>query len=208
MAPKLLTEFIGTFFLCLAIALNPNAGVANLIAIGGMLMALIYAGGHISRAHYNPIVTLAFYLQKDINLRDGLAYIGIQLLSAATAALVARFIFLVSGSGEGVVVQVGIGPALMAEFLGTFALVFVIMQVAMSEGLKGNSFYGLAIAMVVIGGGYLLGPYSGAAFNPAVMLSQSILGVFAWNDMWIYLLGSAVGSVLAVFAYRLTTQSA
>jgi len=203
--PKLLTEFVGTFFLCLAIALNGNAGLMNLVAIGGLLMGMIYAGGHISMAHYNPAVTLAFFLRKKITLSLSIGYILVQLAAATLAAAISYGVFATSGDGTGALSKLGVPAAVMAEALGTIALVFVILNVAIAKSTAGNQYYGLAIAMTVIGGGYLLGQYSGAAFNPAVALCQSLLQFYNWSHFWIYLVGAFGGSLLATWVYGLVT---
>jgi aquaporin Z len=195
---NLVTEFIGTFFLCLVIALNANAGANNLLAIGAILIALIYAGGYISMAHYNPAVTIAFLFVKKISMTDAIKYIVTQIVAATLAALIAKYCFSVIGSGSATPAMM---PALMAELLGTFVLVYVILNVATSKELEGNQFYGLAIGLTVVGAGYVLGQYSGGAFNPAVALSQSIVGAFSWSDMWLYLVGAIGGSVVATYVF-------
>lgn len=200
--PALIYEFIGTFFLCMVIALNANAGSMNLIAIGTLLIAIIYATGHISMAHFNPAVTLAFYLRGRFALKLVLPYILAQCLAALLAALTAKYAFSSSGDGSSLIEQVP--PAFLAEALGTFALVFVILNVATAKNLRDNQFYGLAIGFTVIGCGLIFGPYSGAAFNPAVALSQSIGGFFAWSDFWLYLLASVVGGIVATVVFKIS----
>ena len=81
-----------------------------------------------------------------------------------------------------------VGPALLAEFLFTFALVYVVLNAATAEGTSGNSFYGLAIGMTVMTGAFAVGDISGGAFNPAVALGICILGISTWANIWIYLL--------------------
>ena len=78
-------------------------------------------------------------------------------------------------------------PALLAEFLFTFALVYVVLNVATAKGTEGNSFYGLAIGFTVVAGAYAVGSVSGGAFNPAVAVGGSIMNIFAWGNIWIYL---------------------
>lgn len=198
MKAKLLTEFIGTFFLCLVVALNANAGMTNLIAIGSVLVGLIYAGGYISAAHYNPAVTLAFFLRGRISRRDGIGYVVVQLLAALVAAPLARYVFGAGGENISAVSELGVTAALVGELLGTFLLVYVILHVATSERTQGNEYYGLAIGLTVVACGSILGKYSGGAFNPAVAVSQSLAGYFAWSDLWVYLLGCFGGGAVAV----------
>ncbi|MEM7656408.1 MAG: aquaporin [Bacteroidota bacterium] len=117
---KLLVEFLGTFFLCLVVALNVNAGVANLIAIGSILMVMVYAGGHISGAHYNPAVTLAVLIRGKIQLKEAALYWLVQLVAGASAALLATTVFGTSGAGTSAISS-GTSAALVGEILGTFS---------------------------------------------------------------------------------------
>ncbi len=198
---KLIVELIGTFFLCLAVGLNANAGALNLIAIGSLLTALIYAGGHISGAHYNPAVTLAMIIRGRMKIGEAIGYWLVQIAGAAAAAVLVQFVFGQSGTGVSAIGELGAG--ITAELLGTFALVFVILHVATARSTEGNGFYGIAIGLTVVGAGYLLGPYSGGAFNPAVALSQSILEFFAWSDIWVYLVVCMAGGALAAYVFRM-----
>ena len=96
-----------------------------------------------------------------------------------------------------------IGPALLAEFLFTFALVYVVLNAATAEGTSGNSFYGLAIGMTVMTGAFAVGDISGGAFNPAVAVGISILGISSWSNLWIYLLANFAAAVVAAFVFNL-----
>jgi aquaporin Z len=196
---KYLTEFIGTFFLCLVVALNANAGVANLIAIGSILMVMIYAGGHISGAHYNPAVTLAATIRGAITMNEAVVYMVSQIAGGALAALIAVHVFGVSGDGTGAASNTT--AALVAEILGTFALAYVVLNVATTKANSGNSYFGLAIGFTVLACGYVLGGFSGGAFNPAVAISQSIAGFFAWGHIWIYVVGCFGGAALAAIVF-------
>jgi len=201
--PKLITEFIGTMFLCLVVALSANAGLANLIAIGSILMVMVYAGGHISGAHYNPAVTVAVLLRGRINLNESILYWIAQIAGGIAAALIAKFVFQVSGDGSGAVSELGAMPALVAEILGTLALAYVVLNVTTSKDTAGNSFYGLAIGFTVLACGYVFGKYSGGAFNPAVAVSQSVAGFFSWGDIWIYLVGCLGAGGLAGLVFNM-----
>ena len=96
-----------------------------------------------------------------------------------------------------------IGPALLAEFLFTFALVYVVLNSATAEGTSGNSFYGLAIGMTVMTGAFAVGDISGGAFNPAVAVGISILGISSWSNLWIYLAANFGAAVVAAIVFNL-----
>ena len=95
------------------------------------------------------------------------------------------------------------GPALLAEFLFTFALVYVVLNTATAEGTSGNSFYGLAIGMTVMTGAFAVGDISGGAFNPAVALGITLLGISTWNNIWIYLVANLSGGIVAALIFKM-----
>jgi aquaporin Z len=90
---------------------------------------------------------------------------------------------------------------LIAEFLFTFALGWVVLNVATARGTDGNSFYGLAIGFTVVAGAFAVGGISGAAFNPAIALGATVSGLLKWSNIWIYLLADFVGGAAAAFAF-------
>ena len=92
--------------------------------------------------------------------------------------------------------------ALAAEILGTFALAYVVLNVATAKGTDGNSFYGLAIGFTVTAMAYSLGGISGGAFNPAVAVGISVMKMAAWQDIWVYLVGCLAGGALAAIVFR------
>jgi aquaporin Z len=200
---KYIAEFIGTFFLVLTIGctgIGASSGVIAPLAIGAALMVMVFAGGHISGAHYNPAVTLGVLIRGRLNVVDVLPYIVAQLAAAATAAVAVKFL----RAGINVTpIAPKIGPALLAEFLFTFALVYVVLNAATAEGTSGNSFYGLAIGMTVMTGAFAVGAISGGAFNPAVALGISILGISTWGHLWIYLLANFAAAVVAAVLFNL-----
>lgn len=210
---KYLTEFIGTFFLVLIIVLAVNGGAGALapIAIGLMLMALVYAGGHISGAHYNPAVTLAVWMRGKCTTADVLPYMVSQIAGAAVAALVAGAILGGLGTMQGAPITVtpsdfskALVPGLLAEFLGTFALCYVILNVATAKNTEGNSFYGLAIGLTVTACAYTLGGITGGAFNPAVAVGVSVAKMSAWSNIWVFLVGNFAAAALAATVFRFT----
>ncbi|PYL13486.1 MAG: porin [Verrucomicrobia bacterium] len=200
---KYIAEFIGTFFLVLTIGctgVGAGAGVIAPLAIGAALMVMVFAGGHISGAHYNPAVTLGVLIRGKVNGTDVVPYMVAQLAGAMIAALAVKFL----RAGVAVTpITPHVGPALLAEFLFTFALVYVVLNTATAEGTSGNSFYGLAIGMTVMTGAFAVGDISGGAFNPAVALGICLLGISSWANIWIYLLADFTAAVLAAVIFQL-----
>ena len=200
---KYIAEFIGTFFLVLTIGctgVGAGAGVIAPLAIGAALMVMVFAGGHISGAHYNPAVTLGVLIRGKVNGTDVVPYMVAQLTGAMMAALAVKFL----RAGVAVTpITPHVGPALLAEFLFTFALVYVVLNAATAEGTSGNSFYGLAIGMTVMTGAFAVGDISGGAFNPAVALGICLLGISSWANIWIYLLADFTAAVLAAVIFQL-----
>ncbi len=203
---KLLTEFLGTYFLVLVIGLVVLGGVALApLAIGVALAVLVYMGGHISGAHYNPAVSIAAMLRGKLASTDLVPYILAQLLGSAAAAGTVHVMtgrtFAPAPAPGGLIAPV------LAEVLFTFLLVLVIFNVAMSERTKGNSFYGLAIGGAVMTGAFAVGGISGAAFNPAVgtgpIVIQALMGAGGIADLWRYIVGPVAGGVLAAVVFVL-----
>ena len=201
---KYIAEFIGTFFLVLTIGctvVGAGTGVIAPLAIGAALMVMVYAGGHISGAHYNPAVTVGILIRGKLQPADVVPYWIAQFAGAAVAALLVSKFFRAGAAVTPMVPH--IGPALVAEFLFTFALVYVVLNAATAEGTSGNSFYGLAIGMTVMTGAFAVGDISGGAFNPAVALGICILGISSWGNIWIYLLANFAAGVVAAVVFQL-----
>ena len=201
-------EFIGTFFLvltigCTGLAAAPGGVIAPL-AIGGVLMAMIYAGGHISGAHYNPAVTLGVFLRGKCPASDVLPYWGAQLLAAACAALIVAF--ALRGAPVTPLPPLKFG-AFLAELIFTFALVYVVLNVATSDATAGNSYFGLAIGFTVLSGAFAVGQVSGAAFNPAVAIGASIVGLLPWSTLWFYVIAELLGGAAAAFVFKALNPS-
>jgi aquaporin Z len=195
---KYLYEFIGTFFLVFVVGmsvLDPHS-IGNFapLAIGSVLAVMIYAGGHVSGGHYNPAVSLAIYLRKKLSLED----LGLYTVAQASGAVVAAYLTLhFKGAPAVTPLEPEHLKALIAEFLFTFALCFVVLNVATVKATSGNSFYGWAIGFTVLAGAYAVGTISGAAFNPAVAVGISILNLSHWANLWIFLVGNLLGGVAA-----------
>jgi len=200
---KYIAEFIGTFFLILTIGctgIGASSGVIAPLAIGAALMVMVFAGGHISGAHYNPAVTLGVLIRGRLNVADVLPYIVAQLAAAATAALAVKFL---RADVPVTPIALQIGAALLAEFLFGFAVVYVVLDAATAEGTSGNSFCGVAIGMTVMTGAFAVGDISGGAFNPAVAVGISLLGISSWGNLWIYLLANFAAAVVAGVVFNL-----
>jgi len=201
---KLITEFIGTFFLVLVIGMVVTGGKGDFspIAIGSVLMCMIFAGAHVSGAHYNPAVTLAVLLRGRIALKDGVAYMIVQIIGAIAAASIVQFIMpdKIAGTANA---MTSTTSGLIAEILGTFALAYVVLNVATAKGTTGNMFYGLSIGFTVLSMAYAFGALSGGAFNPAVAVGISLMHLASWSDFWVYLVGCFGGAALAAIVFRI-----
>jgi len=180
MRNKLLIEAVGTFFLCLAALVSSNA-----LPVAALLCALIYMGAPVSLAHYNPAVSLAFRLRGRSSTRALWSYIAVQLAAAVLAAMAAGTLLgHDSEHARGAIdalsesAFVGFGVSALVELLCTFALVFTILMVGTSRLTAGNSYYGLAIAVAVLGLSGTFGDFS-PTMNPAVSLASSLLGLFS-----------------------------
>jgi aquaporin Z len=195
---KALVEFIGTFFLVLTIGLAVRSGSALApLAIAAGLMAVIYGGGHVSGAHFNPAVTLAVFIRGRCPKSDLLPYLIAQFLAASAAAALTCWM-----TGEPAAPALhGTVPSAVVEFLFTFALAWVILNVATAKGTAGNSFYGLAIGMVVLAGAVSVGGISGGAFNPAVGFAVYLMGWESAKQLAVYFVADLAGGAAAAFAY-------
>ncbi|HEY7831382.1 MAG TPA: MIP family channel protein [Solirubrobacteraceae bacterium] len=211
LARRSLMEAIGTFALviagCGAIISNTTrpdslGGVGVSLVFGLVIMVMIYAGGHLSGAHYNPSVTIAFTLARHFPLRDALAYIAAQLVGATAAALLLLAAWTSKPAHLGATLpSVGSGTALAYEVVMTALLMFVITAVATDTRAVG------AAAAIAIGGTVGLdalfgGPITGASMNPARSFGPA-LASGTWGSFWIYVVGPLLGATLGVFAYGL-----
>ena len=199
---KYIAELIGTYFLVFTIGnvvLGGSAGALAPLPIGLSLAVMIFALGHISGGHFNPAVSLAVYLRGKLDTKDFGPYVGAQVIGAVLAALTAQFLQGHGGAGTGVAHAV---PAFVAELIGTFALATVVLNVATTKANQGNSFYGAAIGLTVTAMAFAVGGVSGGAFNPAVAIGGAVMGLFAWSQIWIYLVGCLAGGALAAIVFK------
>ncbi len=196
---KYLVEFIGTFFLVFTVGMAVRSGSSLApLAIGASLMVMIFAGEHVSGAHFNPAVTLAVFLRGKCDKGDVIPYWIAQLAAGAVAALL-----VVNLVGNPAVVGTHDAmKSIIVEFLFTFALAWVVLNTATAKGTSGNSFYGLAIGMTVLTGAVAVGGVSGGAFNPAVGLGVVIMGLEKLNQFWIYLGADLAGGAVAALTYK------
>ncbi len=211
LARRALMEGIGTFALvvagCGAIITDTThpgslGGVGISLVFGLVIMAMIYAGGHLSGAHYNPSVTIAFTLARHFPPREAIAYIAAQLIGATSAALLLLSAWSAKPAHLGATLpHVAILTALTYETVLTAILMFVITAVATDTRAVG------AAAAIAIGGTVALdalfgGPITGASMNPARSFGPALVSD-TWSDFWVYLVGPVLGASIGVFAYGL-----
>ena len=197
---KLGVEFIGMVLFMFTVGMATNkagAGVLAPLAIGSILMGMVFAGGHVSGAHYNPAVSTAVRLRGRMATIEYVAYLATQFVAAALAGLLVRYV----GGHERHALVASAGKMLIVEFLFAFALAWVVLHVATARGTEGNSFYGLAIGFTVLAGALAVGGISGAAFNPAIALGAMVTGLLEWSKIWIYLIADLLGAAVAAYAF-------
>lgn len=209
---KYLTEFIGTFFLVFTICLAAGERVSiPPLAIGASLMVMVYMGGPVSGAHYNPAVSLGLLLRGKLAPADFIPYVIAQLAGAIVAAAISAWM-LGHPFSPAPGASVTAFKALAVEALYTFALCLVVLNVATSKRSVGNSYFGLAIGFTVMVGAFAGGPLSGGAFNPAVGLGPILVGALlaggSLANAWLYVVGPCVGAVLAAGVFGLQEAGA
>jgi aquaporin NIP len=206
-AAEAFAAFALVFAGCGAVVANARYGgglgtVGVSLTFGLVITAMVYATGHLSGAHINPAVTLAFTLTRHFPARDALAYVGGQVLGATTAALVLLAVWPDAPANLGATVPtVGVGSALVYEAILTAFLMFVIMAVATDVRAVG------AAAAIAIGGTVGLdalfgGPVTGASMNPARSFGPALVAG-EWRDFWLYVIGPIIGAALGALAYQL-----
>lgn len=183
---------------------HPGAlgGIGVSLAFGLVILVMVYATGHLSGAHINPAVTLAFTLTRHFPPRDAVAYIAAQLAGAVAGALALLAVWTDKPAHLGATVStVGAGSALLYEAVLTAILMFVIMAVATDTRAVG------AAAAIAIGGTIALdalfgGSVTGASMNPARSLAPALV-TGTWHDLWIYLVAPPIGALAGALAYQL-----
>jgi aquaporin NIP len=177
-------------------------GAGGVAAVFGLvIMVMVYATGHLSGAHINPAVTLAFTLTRHFPPRDAIAYIAAQLAGATAGALVLLALWSAKPAALGATVpSLDAGAALLYEVVLTAVLMFVIVAVATDTRAVG------AAAAIAIGGAVGLdalfaGPLTGASMNPARSFGPA-LAAGEWTDFWVYVVGPLAGAALGAGAYE------
>jgi aquaporin Z len=198
---KYTVEFIGTFFLVAGAILGGAPGAAL------ALMVMIYAGGHISGAHYNPAVSIAMLIRRKLTVADLPGYILAQLAGAALAGVLVSYCFGQTGTANCDAGIENLTQALLAEFISTFALAYVVLNVATTRGTTGNSYYGLAIAGTVLAMAIVFGRFSGGVFNPAVAFGLVLQKSLCWSQIWVYLVGPIAGAIVAAFVFLAVNEA-
>src|SRR5256714_14618048 len=201
-----LAAFALVFAGCGAIVANQRYGAAlGVVGIGlvfGLIiMVMVYATGHLSGAHINPAVTIAFTVTRHFPARDAAAYVGAQLAGASAAALALLAVWTDKPAHLGATVPtVGVGSAVLYEALLTAFLMFVIMAVATDTRAAG------AAAAIAIGGTIGLdalfgGPVTGASMNPARSFGPALVSG-EWRDFWVYVVGPVAGAAAGALGYQ------
>ncbi|CAI8618715.1 unnamed protein product [Vicia faba] len=207
---KLVAEVVGTYFLifagCASVAVNKNND--NVVTLPGIsivwglaVMVLVYSLGHISGAHFNPAVTIAFATTRRFPLKQVPTYIAAQVFGSTLASGTLRLLF--SGKHDQFVGTLAAGSNLQAfvmEFIITFYLMFIISGVATDNRAIGE-LAGIAVGSTVLLNVLFAGPITGASMNPA----RSIGPAFVHNEyrgIWIYMVSPILGAVCGAWVYN------
>ena len=188
---KYLVEFIGTFFLVLTVGMtviDPGIGGLAPLAIGSALMIMVYAGGHVSGGHYNPGGDARRLAARTLPDGGRAGLICCRKSPAAWRRRCSRWRSRATRLWRPATSK--LLPALVAELVGTFALCYVVLNVATAKATAGNSNYGLAIGFTVMTMAFALGGVSGGAFNPAVATGITVMHLEKASNLWIYLVGN------------------
>lgn len=213
MKKKLIAEFLGTYFLVFAgtgaIVINTLTNSLTHVGIactfGLVVMALIYTFGHVSGAHFNPAVTIGFFIHGDITKREAASYILIQLLAAITASSTLFGLFGNIASLGATLPRGSLEQSFLLEFILTFFLMMVIFGSAI-HGKAVKSFAGVAIGATVGLEAMFAGPISGASMNPARSIGPAILSGTT-HDLWIYIVATILGASCAAIIYRILHEN-
>ncbi|MCB1215638.1 MAG: MIP family channel protein [Deltaproteobacteria bacterium] len=204
-----LAEFIGTFFLvfigCGAVIVSelytPLPYLAIPLAFGGVVSVMIYAVGHLSGAHFNPAVTLAFSIARHFPIKRVLGYVLSQVLGALLASFLHAVLLGKTGHSFGTTsFSIPTSLAFGLELILSFLLMFVIISVATDTRAKGEM-AGLAIGSTVAIAAIFAGPLTGASMNPARSLGPALISGH-WEGMWLYLVAPFLGAIAGALVYE------
>ena len=205
---KYLVEFIGTFFLVFTIGATAAWGGEGCIAplaIGFVLMVMVYAGGYISGGHYNPAVSLACAIRGALEWKQWLPYAIFQISGGVCAGLTINL--LSGGLDAPAKTSFSLATIIIAEFLFTFALCYVVLHTATSKKTEGNSYYGLAIGSTVMAGAFAVGNVCMGAFNPAVAISAIVMGCVCCPCIALVTIGAnLLGGACAALVFKCTNN--
>ena len=198
---KFTVEAIGTLLLVFAVgvAVGGRSSLAPL-AIGAVLIMMFYTGARFSGGHYNPAVTLAVLVRRRIGLRDAAAYWTVQLGSGLLAAVLVRTVVdpaELATTATSTLTGHILVAAFALQLLFTFALCYVVLNVATSTRRSGSAVHGIAIGFIVASGALAVGAICGDVFGPADTVWTAVIGVFTWPTLWVYLLSQVVGGAAA-----------
>ena len=209
---RYLTEGAGAFFLVLTVCLTAVQQVPLApLAVGSVLMIMVYMGAHVSGAHYNPVVSAALARAGKLERKEAARYAAAQVAGALLAGLAARALTgsaFVPRPGDGV----SMPTALLAEALFAFGLVLVVLNVAADRRTEGNHYFGLAIGFMVMVAGFAAGDISGGVLNPAVAAGTSIASLLTGGssgglgNMFLYWVGPGFGAFLALRVFRVQRE--
>ena len=200
MKKEYLTEAIGTFFLVLVITFSGNP-----LAIGAILISMVYMGGYISGGHYNPAVTLAVFLRGKLKREGAIQYAIFQVLGALAAGFI-HYIVVGSAIVPRPAADISFVSVILMEALFTFALASVVLHATTSKKTVGNEYYALAIGLTVMAAGFAIGSVSGGVINPAVAIGTILVDVpnLAGNliNLVLYIVGACIGGAAAASVFH------
>lgn len=207
---KYFLEFIGTFLMVLvgtgSIILNDVSGLFSHFTIslsfGLIVMIVVYFFGHLSGAHINPAVTIGFWFNKTFERKEVFPYILSQLFGAILASLVLFLSFKTNTTmGETIFIEGNLIQSFVLEFLSTFVLMFVILNVS-TDSRKKRFVASVLIGSVVFFASIFVGPITGASMNPARTIGPAVFGESTY--LWVYLISTILGSISSVYLYKMS----
>ena len=210
---KCMAEFIGTFALIffgcgsmIIYELNPSLISPDSIPIifGLVIAVMIYVFGHISGAHFNPAVSIIFYLNKSIKTKELYAYMTVQIIGAIGASLAHKFFFGDNHSFGMTINRLTTTQGFLFEILITIFLIFTIMSVSTIK-TSSKSIIGFSIGGIVAICSFIAGPFTGASMNPARSIGPAVLASNL-NGIIIYIIGPIIGAIIGFYIYKIIKE--